>query len=74
MMNHSFSNMTLKGSTNPCAGRLPVCKTEKSPAVKVKIKSSDNCFFFIIGIVHMDWVSEDQTINQFYHWEMLITP
>ena len=38
---------------------------------QIKIQSNDDCFFDVHGIVHLNWVPEGQTVNQYYYLEVL---
>jgi predicted butyrate kinase (DUF1464 family) len=45
---------------------------EKNLEEQVKFQSKDDRFFFFIrGIIHIDWVPEGRTINQIYYKEVL---
>jgi hypothetical protein len=40
---------------------------------QVKFQSKDVFFFDIRGIVHIDWVPEEQIVNHVYYKEVLTT-
>lgn len=54
-------------------------KSSNSPKQKIarmsksKFKAMMTVFFDIRGIVHIDWVPEDQTVNQVYYKQVLTT-
>jgi len=63
-----FFNTTQKVSANPCTGRAPNHQGKrKHGKANPKFKAMMIVLFFEIrGIVHVDWVSEGQTVNQVY--------
>ena len=70
-MNHGFFNTTQKGNANPCTGRAPVHRGERKHGRANPNLSSDDIFFDIRGIVHVDWVPEGQTVHKVYYKEVL---
>lgn len=72
-MNRGFLLTIPKLNANRCIGKLLVLNDKKSTNVKIEIQGNDDCFFFfyIKGIVHIDWVPEGQTMNQHYYISVL---
>jgi hypothetical protein len=72
-MDHGFFNTTQKVSAISVCGywnspSLP--RQKKARQRKSKFKAMMIFFFDIRGIVHVDWVPEGQTVNQFYYKEV----
>jgi hypothetical protein len=70
MMNHGFFGMTRQVPFRALE-ESQVTKETKSTEVQVKFQSNDD-FFYIRGIVYIDWVPEGQTVNEVYYKEVLI--
>lgn len=71
-MNRGFLLTIPKLNANRCIGKFLVLNDKKSTNVKIEIQGNDDCFFFYIkGIVHIDWVPEGQTMNQHYYISVL---
>ena len=70
-MNHGFLNTTQKINTNPCTGRAAVHQGKRKHCRANPNLKQWWFFFDIWGIVHVDWVSEGQTVNQVCYKEVL---
>ena len=61
-------------SDNPCIGRAPQSPRKKKAHIsKSKFKAMMIVFFYIQGVIYIDWVPEGETVNHVYYKNVLTT-
>ena len=73
VMKHGSTNMTLKRSGKMHNGRMSIPHGQKNCRSKSRVKTMLLTFFDIRGIVHYEFVSTGQTVNQVYYLEVMET-
>ena len=71
-MNHGFFQYDPESKCQSMHWKIPSSpRQKKARQRKSKFKAKIIFFFYIQGILHMDWVPEGQTVNQVYYKEVL---
>jgi len=71
VMKHGTTNTTLKRSGEVHNGRLPIPQDQKCSVCPYQESKNFADFFDIRGIVHYEFLSTGQTVNQVYYLEVL---